>query len=195
MNSKARVTTKKAVVSGERVFLRSPTSRDLEEFIALNRASVQLHHGLASPPTQPQQFVAFLKRCRRADAACFLICRVEDGAIAGSINLSQIFHGGFQNAYMGYFIGAQYAGQGYMTEAIQLMLRYAFDHLKLHRIEANIQPQNIASIALAKRAGFVREGYSQRYLKICGRWRDHERWAILAEVWKSVRRSLHQRAT
>jgi ribosomal-protein-alanine N-acetyltransferase len=195
MNSKAGATTKKAVVSGERVFLRSPTIRDLEEFIALNRASVQSHRGLVSPPTQPQQFVAFLKRYRRADAACFLICRVEDGAIAGSINLSQIFHGGFQNAYMGYFIGTQYAGQGYMTEAIQLMLRYAFDHLKLHRIEANIQPQNIASIALARRAGFVREGYSQRYLKICGRWRDHERWAILAEVWKSVRRSLRQRAT
>jgi ribosomal-protein-alanine N-acetyltransferase len=187
---------KKAIVRGERVFLRSPASRDLEEFIALNRASVALHRGLVSPPIEPQQFVAFLKRCRRADSACFLVCRVEDGAIAGSINLSQIFLGGFQNAYMGYFIGAQYAGQGYMTEAIQLMLRYAFEHLKLHRIEANIQPENIASIALARRAGFVREGYSQRYLKICGRWRDHERWAIVAEVWKSLRkRSSRQRAT
>jgi ribosomal-protein-alanine N-acetyltransferase len=194
MNSSARVTTKKAVVSGERVFLRSPTSHDLEEFIALNRASVALHRGLVSPPIQPQEFVTFLKRSRQADFVCFLVCRVEDGAIAGSINLSQIFRGGFQNAYMGYYIGAQYAGQGYMTEAIQLTLRYAFEHLKLHRIEANIQPENIASIALAKRAGFVREGYSERYLKICGRWRDHERWAIIAEAWKSRRKSSRQRA-
>jgi ribosomal-protein-alanine N-acetyltransferase len=186
---------KKAAISGERVFLRSPTSRDREEFIALNRASVALHRALVSPPTQPQQFSDFLKRSQQADFVCFLICRVEDGAIIGSINLSQIFRGGFQNAYMGYFVGAQYAGQGYMTEAIQLMLRYAFEHLKLHRIEANIQPQNIASIALARRAGFVREGYSQRYLKICGRWRDHERWAITAEVWKSTRKSSRQRAT
>jgi ribosomal-protein-alanine N-acetyltransferase len=194
MNSNAGVTTKKAVVSGKRVFLRSPTSRDLEEFIALNRASVALHRGLVSPPTQPQEFVAFLKRSRRADSACFLVCRVEDGAIVGSINLSQIFRGGFQNAYMGYFIGAQFAGQGYMTEAIQLMLRHAFEHLKLHRIEANIQPENIVSIAVARRAGFVREGYSERYLKICGRWRDHERWAIVAEVWKSGRKSSRGRA-
>jgi ribosomal-protein-alanine N-acetyltransferase len=64
------------------------------------------------------------------------------------------------------------------------MLRYAFKQLKLHRLEANIQPGNLASIALIKRAGFVREGYSRRYLKICGQWRDHERWAILSEDWK-----------
>ena len=71
-----------------------------------------------------------------------------------------------------------------MTEAVQLMLKHAFEHLKLHRLEANIQPRNIASIALVERAGFTREGYSRRYLKICGRWRDHERWAIIADDWK-----------
>jgi ribosomal-protein-alanine N-acetyltransferase len=72
-----------------------------------------------------------------------------------------------------------------MTEAVGLMLQYAFGHLKLHRIEANIQPENVASLKLVKRVGFVLEGYSRRYLKISGRWRDHERWAILAEDWKS----------
>ena len=72
-----------------------------------------------------------------------------------------------------------------MTEALRLALRYAFQQLKLHRLEANIQPRNFASIALVKRAGFVYEGYSRRYLKVCGRWRDHERWAIIAENWKS----------
>ena len=185
---------KNAAIVGERVFLRSPMRHDLEEFIALNRASTQLHRSLVSPPTQPTQFTAFLKRCRRADCVCFLICRVADSAIAGSINLSQIFLGGFRNAYLGYYIVAQHAGQGYMTEAIQLMLQYAFGHLKLHRIEANIQPENVASIALVKRAGFIQEGYSRRYLKICGRWRDHERWAILAEDWKSKGKRSRQRA-
>jgi ribosomal-protein-alanine N-acetyltransferase len=72
-----------------------------------------------------------------------------------------------------------------MSEALQLMLKYAFKKLKLHRLEANIQPGNAASIALVKRAGFVREGYSQRYLKVSGRWRDHERWAIIAEDWRA----------
>jgi ribosomal-protein-alanine N-acetyltransferase len=74
-----------------------------------------------------------------------------------------------------------------MTEALQLMMRHAFDDLQLHRLEANIQPGNVASLALVKRAGFGREGYSRRYLKIGGRWRDHERWAILAEDWKPRR--------
>jgi len=78
-----------------------------------------------------------------------------------------------------------------MTEAIALMLRYAFADLRLHRIEANIQPGNVASIALVKRAGFVKEGFSRRYLKIGGRWRDHERWAILAEDWRA--RALHKK--
>lgn len=173
---------------GKRVFLRFPTRRDTEEFLALNRASTRLHQGLVSPPTRPTQFDAFLKRSRRADSKCFLICRVQDRAILGSINLSQIFLGAFRSAYLGYYIGEQYSGQGYMTEAFYLILRYAFEQLKLHRLEANIQPQNVASIALVKRAGFVREGFSRRYLKVCGRWRDHERWAIIAEDWKTKRK-------
>lgn len=81
-----------------------------------------------------------------------------------------------------------------MTEALQLMLRYAFEKLKLHRLEANIQPANVASIALVKRAGFSREGFSRRYLKVCGRWRDHERWAIIVGDWKSKLGSSGRRA-
>ena len=184
MSSTRRAKRNDAAVIGERIFLRRPSVRDLEELITLNRASRRLHRTMASPPTRPEQFHAFLKRCRRIDCACFLICRKEDAAIVGMINLSQIFRGGFQNAYLGYYVGERYAGQGYMTEALRLMLRYAFFELKLHRLEANIQPQNVASIALVRRAGFVREGYSRRYLKICGRWRDHERWALIAEDWK-----------
>ena len=177
-----------AVVAGQSVYLRTPARRDMKEFLALNRASTELHRGLVSPPTEGPQFTAFLERCRRADSACFFICRMEDHQIVGSINLSQIFLGGFRNAYLGYFIGAPYAARGYMTEAIGLLLRHAFTQLKLHRLEANIQPGNVASAALVKGAGFVREGYSRRYLKICGRWRDHERWAILAEDWKTTSR-------
>jgi ribosomal-protein-alanine N-acetyltransferase len=80
-----------------------------------------------------------------------------------------------------------------MSEAIRLILRYAFNDLKLHRLEANIQPGNVASIALVRRAGFVLEGYSRRYLKISGRWRDHERWAILIEDWKTQTRPVGKR--
>lgn len=175
---------KDATLTGKRVFFRAPSRRDAAEFIALNRESAAFHKGLVSPPTNAEQFADFLQRFRRPDCSCFLVCRVEDGAIIGAINLSQIFLGGFRSAYLGYYVGAPHAAQGYMSEALRLILQYAFRRLKLHRIEANIQPGNVSSIALVKRAGFVREGYSRRYLKVCGLWRDHERWAVLAEDWK-----------
>jgi len=76
-----------------------------------------------------------------------------------------------------------------MTEALALVLREAFGPLRLHRVEANIQPGNRASIGLVRRAGFRREGLSRRYLKIGGRWRDHERWALTVEDWRRRRRS------
>jgi ribosomal-protein-alanine N-acetyltransferase len=69
-----------------------------------------------------------------------------------------------------------------MTEAVGLVVRDAFRRLRLHRLEANVQPGNRASIRLVRRLGFRREGYSPRYLKIQGRWRDHERWALLADA-------------
>jgi ribosomal-protein-alanine N-acetyltransferase len=190
-----KVKTKDAAVVGERVYLRAPLKRDEAEFVALNRASVRLHRGLVSPPVEAQQFEAWLKRSRRKDIACFLICRVEDGAIVGAVVLSQIVRfSSFRSAYLGYYVGEPYSGKGYMTEAIQLMLRYAFEHLRLHRLEANIQPENAASIALVRRAGFRCEGYSRRYVKISGRWRDHERWAILDEDWRAARKSSRRRA-
>ena len=108
----------------------------------------------------------------------------EDDAILGFFNLSQIVARPLQSAYLGYAVGKPFAGQGYMREGIELVLRHAFVTLRLHRVEANIQPGNHASIALARGAGFRREGFSPRYLKIGGRWRDHERWAILAEDWR-----------
>ena len=91
--------------------------------------------------------------------------------------------------YLGYAVGKPFANQGYMRDGLELVLRHAFVSLRLHRVEANIQPTNATSIALARGAGFRREGFSPRYLKIGGRWRDHERWAVLAEEWRA--RNLH----
>ena len=184
MRSKRR----KALATGSTVYIRAPERADGDEFIDLNRASIRFYRGLASPILTPQRFADFLKRCQRDDFEGFLVCEVDGDAIVGSINLSQIFRGGFQSAYIGYQAGAPFARQGYMTEALQLVLKYAFNTMKLHRIEANIQPSNVASIALVKRVGFSKEGYSRRYLKICGRWQDHERWAIVAEDWRRKKR-------
>jgi ribosomal-protein-alanine N-acetyltransferase len=157
---------------------------DGAELIALHRASRALYRGLTSPPATPEAFARYLERCRQPGYAGLLLRRRSDDAILGSINLSEIVRGPFQSAYLGYQIGAPFARQGYMAEGLGLVLHYAFVRLKLHRLEANIQPQNRPSLALAARLGFRREGLSRRYLKIAGRWRDHERWAILAEDWR-----------
>ena len=99
------------------------------------------------------------------------------------INFGQIVRGRLQSAYLGYYAFTPHAGRGYMTEGLTLALRRAFGPLRLHRVEANIQPGNEPSRALARRLGLRREGVSPRYLKIGGRWRDHERWALLADDW------------
>ena len=168
-----------------RVFLRPPEHSDRDEYITLMRASRSFHRPWASAPTDEDRFTAYLADSRRPDFEAMLVCRREDLAIVGFFNLSQIARGSLQSAYLGYAVGKPYARQGYMSEGIQLVLRHAFLTLRLHRIEANIQPGNRASIALASGAGFRREGFSPRYLKIGGRWRDHERWAILAEEWRN----------
>jgi ribosomal-protein-alanine N-acetyltransferase len=166
------------------VFLRSPRPSDRDELIRLNRASIRFHRRRASPPRTPAQFAAYLRRCRQPNFTGFLVCRKEDGAILGRINVSEIVRGNFQSAFLGYEMGAAHAGQGYMTEVLPLVLRHVFQRLKLHRIEANIQPDNAASIALVRRAGFVKEGTSRRYLRIGGGWRDHEHWVMLRENWR-----------
>ena len=167
-----------------RVYLRRPARLDRDQFVSLMRASRSFHRPWATAPTDDDRFAAYLADARRPDFEAMLLCRHEDDAILGFFNLSQIVRRGLQSAYLGYAIGKPFAGQGYMREGIELVLRHAFVTLRLHRVEANIQPGNAASIALAAGAGFRREGFSPRYLKIGGRWRDHERWAILSDEWR-----------
>ena len=145
--------------------------------------------GVATRPVERGRTVFLTaKEDPREDFRGFEICRASDDAVVGSIEISRIARGNFQSAYLGYRVAAAERRQGYMTEALQLALRHAFRALKLHRVEANIEPGNEASIALVRRAGFTLEGFSRRYLKHGGRWRDHERWALLREDWRQSRR-------
>jgi [ribosomal protein S5]-alanine N-acetyltransferase len=171
-----------ALEIGRRVFLCAPTARHRDEFLALMRASRTALRPWVVPPASRAAFAAYLRRTRRPKARAFLVCRLGDRAIVGVINVSQIFHGNFRSAYLGYYAGRPFMGKGYMSEGLGLVLRHAFESLGLHRLEANIQPGNRASIRLVRRVGFRREGFSPRYLKLLGRWRDHERWAITAEA-------------
>jgi [ribosomal protein S5]-alanine N-acetyltransferase len=180
---------RKALEVGERVYLREPTSRDGPQIIGANRLSRAFHRGWVLPPTDSAAFARWIDRCRQPNVQCFLVYRLADDAILGVFILSEIVRGMFQSAYLGFYAEQPHAGQGYMTEGMCLVLRHAFMAMRLHRVEANVQPENAASITLVKRAGFRLEGFSPRYLKVAGRWRDHQRWAMTIDDWQRLGRS------
>jgi ribosomal-protein-alanine N-acetyltransferase len=165
-----------------RVTLRLVTQADQAEFLELASASAGLHHPWMSLPATPQEFQAYLTRFDHVTAEGFLICLRGTGAIVGTIHINSIIRGRFQNGSLSYAAFAPAAGQGYMSEGLTLVLRYAFEHLRLHRLDAQIQPGNHASVRLVRRLGFRNEGYSPDLLFIDGAWRDHERWAITSDM-------------
>ncbi len=170
-------------IQGEKVFLRYVTIDDFDEFIALSQASIEFYRGLASPILDFDSFKTLVDKNNDEANECFVICQNVDNKIIGAINLSQIFRKSFQNAYLGYSLGVDFTGKGYMTEAVEFILQHSFENLNLHRVEANVQPHNLASIKVLQRCGFTKEGFSRKYLKIDDKWCDHERWAIIVEDW------------
>ena len=169
----------------KRVYLRAPAPDDFAELAELYKSSRSHFKGYANSNYSRERFEALLLDAEKDSNAHFLVCLNADDGIAGTLNLSQIFRILFQNAYMGYQLFSGFTGNGYMTEAVAVALHHAFVDLGLHRIEASVQPVNKPSIGVLVRNGFEKEGFSRRYLKINGRWRDHERWAILKEDWIS----------
>ena len=150
------------------------------------RASRALHRPWLYAPQTPEDFREYLVRALRPSTEFFLACRREDDAIVGFLNLSEIVRGSFQSAYLGYGAVAAFAGQGYMTRGARARCsREAFARSACTAWRRTSSPGNAASISLVRRGGFRLEGLSPRYLKIGGRWRDHERWAILSEDWRA----------
>ena len=184
-------TVEGALERGRRVYLRHPHPGDREEWLALKRASRGLHE--AWEPRAPageswygvRAFERALATSNTPTTQRHLVCRRRDEAILGMVNLSQIFRGPFDNAVMGYWIGSEHTGRGYATDGVRLCLRRAFGALGLHRVEANVMPENGASLGVVRRAGLREEGFSARYLRIDGRWADHTRWAMTVEDWRA----------
>jgi len=169
-----------------RIHLEAPCLDHEREFVAAVRASRSLHRGWVAPPDDSEKFRRYMARLDGDRNAGYLV-RAECGGLAGVVNLSEIVWGAFQNAFLGFYALAPFAGRGIMRRGLVLAIGEAFRRLKLHRLEANIQPENAASKALVRRLGFEQEGYSPRYLKVGGRWRDHERWALRVECWRPRR--------
>ena len=161
------------------------SAKDRDAFLAAVARSTRLHRPWVSPPSTPEAFRKYLEKLDGTRAVGFRAMVGRD--LVGVINVSEIVHGSFLSAYLGYYAFAPHSRHGYMSAALSGVVTRAFRQLRLHRLEANIQPGNSASIALVRRLGFRKEGFSERYLKIGGRWRDHERWAITKELWNPPR--------
>lgn len=162
------------------VDVRRVSRADAAELIAANRDSVAYHAPWITAFTDQAGFDAWFSRGVTGANVSLLARDQSTGELVGVINLSEIVMGAFRSAYLGYWGYPRTGGHGLMTHALQAAVRFAFAELGLHRVEANIQPQNVRSIALARRAGFAKEGFSPGYLFIDGAWRDHERWARVA---------------
>lgn len=163
--------------------LRKLTLDDQEAFLAMVATSKSLHHPWTSPPADAAGFRALITRGEGDDLISLAGWRNDDNTLVAVVNLSQIARGAFQSCYCGFYANAATARQGLTRETLELTLRYALTQQGLHRVEANVQPNNAASQGLVRRVGFRHEGSSPRYLHIDGAWRDHDRFAITAEDW------------
>ncbi len=164
-----------------RVQLRRVVRADGQGLIEAHLESRDFHKPWVEPFTDETGFDDWFRQKVTGPHVSLLAIEAESGGIAGVVNINEIVTGAFQSAYLGYYAMVRYAGKGLMTDALGQTMRFAFDDLGLHRLEANIQPENARSIALVKRLGFRLEGLSPRYLRVGATWRDHERWAILAD--------------
>ncbi|HWV14566.1 MAG TPA: GNAT family N-acetyltransferase [Cellvibrio sp.] len=159
------------------IYLRKATVADSEKLQQAFADSKDLHVPWSYPPENYQDYIQ--------SPYLYLLCLMHSDEILGSFNLSGVMRGYFQSAYLGYQAFVPHNNKGYMSRGLQLLLQEAFTVLKLHRLEANIQPGNHASIALVKGAGFQLEGFSPHYLRVGGgEWQDHERWAIINRDWQ-----------
>jgi ribosomal-protein-alanine N-acetyltransferase len=165
------------------VVLSAPSTDDGDEFVDAVRASRSLHSPWIDPPDTADRFAAYLARATREDQAAYLVRHCSCGNLVGFVSVNNIVRGALQSGYLGYAAFASHAGRGLMTGGLRAVIDTVFGDLALHRVEANIQPANVSSIGLVRRLGFEKEGFSRRYLAVDGEWRDHERWALLADSW------------
>jgi [ribosomal protein S5]-alanine N-acetyltransferase len=163
------------------ITLRPVTRRDASALIRANAANRRYHAPWAHPFIDEAGFDNWFVQVLTGPNLSLLARETSTGGIVGVVNINGIVAGAFHSASLGYYGMAEFGGRGLMTEAVRQASVYGFRQLGLHRLEANIQPANAPSIALVRRLGFRMEGFSPRFLRIGGEWRDHERWAAFED--------------
>jgi [ribosomal protein S5]-alanine N-acetyltransferase len=175
-------------LEGRAVYLRPPRPHDHRAWAALRARS----RPFLEPwePTWPEHDLtraafrarlgAYARELELGEAYPFFIFRREDDALVGAIRLFHVRRGVAQTGSIGYWVGQSFTRQGYMSDAVETLIRFAFKGLALHRLEAACMPENHASAALLQKCGFSEEGYAPAYLKINGGWRDHRLFGLVA---------------
>ncbi|TVQ18142.1 MAG: N-acetyltransferase [Spirochaetaceae bacterium] len=198
---------RRVVLVTERLLIRELPPAAAAAVAAFHHESAHFHRRW-EPSRSPGYFEPahhrdLLKRERRTDQVIHLWMFLRDDAasrrrvsrgwrgrsIVGSVTLTAIVRGAFQNCVLGYKIDARHARRGYMREALTATLDHTFGELGLHRVEISVMPDNAASISLATGLGFVLEGTSRKFLKIQERWEDHLRMSLIDEEWRQQRLS------
>ncbi|MGW8767160.1 GNAT family N-acetyltransferase [Streptomyces sp. NPDC055815] len=164
------------------VVLRPVVAADEPRFLELACKSAEFHHPWVELPRTQRGFASYLARSDQVTAACMVLAHRDQGDLVGMININGIVRGPYQRGVLGYAAFLPHAGQGYMSAGVALAVHHAFDVMGLNRLEADVQPGNVASRELVRRLGFRREGLSPGFIRIAGVWRDHERWAITADM-------------
>lgn len=175
------------MLKGGSIYLRPLTIQDAGESLRL-QAENRAFFKQFSMPRDPDYYTLEGQQARIRTQVesreqdleySFGVFRLEGDRLIGSINLFQVLRGGLQSAFIGYFLDQAENGKGYMTEAVRLVVDYAFTELKLHRIEAGVMPRNLGSIRVLEKAGFHREGIARSNVLINGKWEDHQVLAII----------------
>ena len=192
-----------SLMVGPRVELRALTGADYaawRDVRVRSRDWLEPWEPLPDPGT-PDPVVdteAFRARCgawdrqRHFDTAYGFGLFLRDGSLVGEVSLGSVLRGPFQSAFIGYWVDAAHAGQGFVPEGVVLLIRYGFEELGLHRMEAAIVPRNRASRRVAEKLGLRDEGTAARFLQIRGVWEDHVRYAITLEEWMARKQELEQ---
>jgi ribosomal-protein-alanine N-acetyltransferase len=165
---------------GTDIYVSRLTAELEQPFIDSVSRSRTLHAPWVSPPGTPQEFQSYLPRVQEPAGAAFVVWEWRSDGFAGIVQITNIVMDPFRSAHIDFFAFSGFERKGLMKEGLTHVVKQAFKSLNLHRLEANIQPENQAAIALARSCGFKQEGFSPAFMKVGGRWRDHERWALLS---------------
>lgn len=182
-------------LEGRDVFLRPPRAEDWPQWSDVrekSRDDLQPYEPLWAEHSLTRE--SFQRRLRRQSyewrhdrARAFLIFRNDDGALLGGMNINNICRGAAQFASLGYWLGGDFRGRGYMVSALSATLRHCFIDMKLHRVNASTLPHNERSKNLLLRAGFAEEGFARNYIQINGAWQDHILYGLPVEMWDPSR--------